>query len=153
MTGQLQRSFQQRTNRVRRPPDCVVAVAKPATSASVNRPLPTRKGKGAGPPAPPGRNETRTTARSPGRPIRLRQRLRDGADVAAHLRGRLSGLAVEECWAIPVGVRHRVILDTTLARGSLTGVEVHPRDVFRGAHQGRRGPERPRPFMCSGTQR
>lgn len=28
-------------------------------------------------------------------------------------------------------VRHRLVLDRMLARGSLTGVEVHPRDVFR----------------------
>ena len=62
---------------------------------------------------------------------RIGQRLRDSADVAAHLRARLCGLAVEEFWAIAVDVRHRVILDTMLARGNLTGVEVHPRDVFR----------------------
>ena len=47
------------------------------------------------------------------------------------MQARLSGSPVEEFWAIALDVRHRVVLDTMIARGSLTGVEVHPRDVFR----------------------
>jgi DNA repair protein RadC len=48
-----------------------------------------------------------------------------------HMRARLSGVPVEEFWVIALDVRHRVILDEMLARGSLTGVEIHPRDIFR----------------------
>ena len=47
------------------------------------------------------------------------------------MRARLSASPVEEFWAIALDVRHRVVMDTMLARGSLTGVEIHPRDVFR----------------------
>jgi DNA repair protein RadC len=64
------------------------------------------------------------------RPV-LGQRLAGASDVFAHIRARLSGLPVEEFWAIAVDVRHRVVFDAMLARGSLTGVEIHPRDVFR----------------------
>jgi DNA repair protein RadC len=64
------------------------------------------------------------------RPI-LGQRLASASDVFAHMRARLSGLPVEEFWAIAVDVRHRVIFDDMIGKGSLTGVEVHPRDVFR----------------------
>jgi DNA repair protein RadC len=65
-----------------------------------------------------------------GRP-QIGQRLAGQSDVWQHMRARLSGLSVEEFWAIALDVRHRVILDSMLARGSLTGVEIHPRDVFR----------------------
>jgi DNA repair protein RadC len=64
------------------------------------------------------------------RPVRG-QRLAGAAEVFAHMRARLSGLPAEEFWAIALDVRHRVVFDAMLARGSLTGVEVHPRDVFR----------------------
>ena len=47
------------------------------------------------------------------------------------MRARLADRPAEEFWAIAVDVRHRVLLDQLLARGSLTGVEIHPRDVFR----------------------
>ena len=59
------------------------------------------------------------------------KRLGSAADVWQHLQARLSGLPVEEFWAIALDVRHRVLFDECCARGSLTGVEVHPRDVFR----------------------
>ena len=59
------------------------------------------------------------------------QRLAGASDVWTHMRARLQSLAVEEFWAIALDVRHRVLFDEMLARGSLTGVEVHPRDVFR----------------------
>jgi DNA repair protein RadC len=47
------------------------------------------------------------------------------------MRARLAGLPAEEFWAIGLDARHRVVFDEMLARGSLTGVEIHPRDVFR----------------------
>ena len=59
------------------------------------------------------------------------QRLAAAPDVWMHMRARLAGLPVEEFWVIGLDVRHRVLLDQAAARGSLTGVEVHPRDVFR----------------------
>ena len=58
-------------------------------------------------------------------------RLAGASDVWMHMRARLSGVLVEEFWVIALDVRHRVILDEMLARGSLTGVEIHPRDIFR----------------------
>ncbi len=58
-------------------------------------------------------------------------RLAGASDVWTHMRARLAGAPVEEFWAIAMDVRHRVVMDSMLARGSLTGVEVHPRDVFR----------------------
>lgn len=62
---------------------------------------------------------------------RMGQRLAGASDVWTHMRARLSGLPVEEFWAIAMDARHRVVMDSMIARGSLTGVEVHPRDVFR----------------------
>lgn len=59
------------------------------------------------------------------------RRLAGASDVWTHMQARLSGEPVEEFWAIAMDVRHRVVMDSMLARGSLTGVEVHPRDVFR----------------------
>jgi DNA repair protein RadC len=59
------------------------------------------------------------------------QRLAGASEVWTHMRARLSGAPVEEFWAIALDVRHRVVFDSMLARGSLTGVEIHPRDVFR----------------------
>jgi DNA repair protein RadC len=64
------------------------------------------------------------------RPARGR-RIASAADVWTHLRARLATCAVEEFWALALDVRHRVLWEACLARGSLTGVEVHPRDVFR----------------------
>ena len=64
------------------------------------------------------------------RPIRG-QRLAGASEVWTYLRGRLAPLSVEEFWALGLDVRHRVQTEHCLARGSLTGVEIHPRDVFR----------------------
>jgi len=64
------------------------------------------------------------------RPARGR-RIASAAEVWTHLRARLCVCPVEEFWALALDVRHRVLWETCLARGSLTGVEVHPRDVFR----------------------
>jgi DNA repair protein RadC len=59
------------------------------------------------------------------------RRLASANDVWSHLRARLAMSEVEEFWALALDVRHRIQSERCLARGSLTGVEVHPRDVFR----------------------
>ena len=64
------------------------------------------------------------------RPVRGR-RLAGASEVWTHFRSRLAPLPVEEFWALGLDVRHRVQSEHCLARGSLTGVEIHPRDVFR----------------------
>lgn len=60
-----------------------------------------------------------------------RPRMAGAADVWARMRDRISGAPVEEFWILGLDVRHRVISEIMNARGSLTGVEIHPRDVFR----------------------
>jgi DNA repair protein RadC len=65
-----------------------------------------------------------------GRPERG-QRLAGASEVWTYFRSRLAHLSVEEFWALGLDVRHRVQSEHCLARGSLTGVEIHPRDVFR----------------------
>ena len=65
-----------------------------------------------------------------GRPSRG-QRVAGASEVWTYLRSRLAPLSVEEFWALGLDVRHRVQSEHCLARGSLTGVEIHPRDVFR----------------------
>jgi DNA repair protein RadC len=57
--------------------------------------------------------------------------LGNAADVWTHYRARLAPSPVEEFWMLALDVRHRVLFESCVARGSLTGVEVHPRDVFR----------------------
>jgi DNA repair protein RadC len=64
------------------------------------------------------------------RPERGRS-LGNAADVWTHYRARLGASPVEEFWMVALDVRHRVLFESCVARGSLTGVEVHPRDVFR----------------------
>ena len=59
------------------------------------------------------------------------QPLGRASDVWTHLRAKLAHSAVEEFWVLGLDVRNRVQLEVCLARGCLTGVEVHPRDVFR----------------------
>jgi DNA repair protein RadC len=59
------------------------------------------------------------------------QRLAAASEVWAHYRARLACAPVEEFWMLALDVRHRLVAETCVARGSLTGVEVHPRDVFR----------------------
>ena len=66
-----------------------------------------------------------------GRRPTMGERLSCGGDVWLHMRARLAGVPVEEFWLIALHVRHQVLADDVCARGSLTGVEVHPRDVFR----------------------
>lgn len=62
---------------------------------------------------------------TPGQPIA------SGAAVFAHLRARLALAPVEEFWLLGLDARHRIRQELCAARGSLTGVDVHPRDVFR----------------------
>lgn len=59
------------------------------------------------------------------------QRVAGATEVWTYFRSRLAPLSVEEFWALGLDVRHRVQSEHCLARGSLTGVEIHPRDVFR----------------------
>ena len=65
-----------------------------------------------------------------GRPQRG-HRVAGASEVWTYFRSRLAPLSVEEFWALGLDVRHRVQSEHCLARGSLTGVEIHPRDVFR----------------------
>lgn len=58
-------------------------------------------------------------------------RFSSASDVWTHLRARMVSAPVEEFWSLGLDVRHRVQSERCVARGSLTGVEVHPRDVFR----------------------
>jgi DNA repair protein RadC len=39
----------------------------------------------------------------------------------------------ESFWALHLDARHKIVDIDKVATGSLTGVEVHPREVFRGA--------------------
>jgi DNA repair protein RadC len=64
------------------------------------------------------------------RPERGR-RLAAASDVWAHYRARLALVPVEEFWVLGLDVRHRLAFEACVARGSLTGVEVHPREVYR----------------------
>ena len=59
------------------------------------------------------------------------QQLAGASDVWTYFRARLAPLRIEEFWAVALDARHRVEREFCLARGSLTGVEVHPRDIFR----------------------
>jgi DNA repair protein RadC len=68
--------------------------------------------------------------RSVGERPKRGRRLSAATDVWSYFRARLALATVEEFWALSLDVRHRVQNETCLARGSLTGVEVHPRDVF-----------------------
>ena len=53
------------------------------------------------------------------------------ADVWWRLRGRVAGLPQELFFVIGVDCRHNVLEEIEVARGTLTGVDVHPREVFR----------------------
>ncbi|HET6282543.1 MAG TPA: DNA repair protein RadC [Polyangia bacterium] len=68
--------------------------------------------------------------RSVGERPKRGQKLTAAADVWSYFRARLAHAPIEEFWALALDVRHRVQNESCLARGSLTGVEVHPRDVF-----------------------
>jgi DNA repair protein RadC len=69
--------------------------------------------------------------RSAGQRPERGQRLAAARDVFTHFRARLGSAPTEEFWVLGLDVRHRSILEACVARGSLTGVEVHPREVYR----------------------
>ena len=52
-------------------------------------------------------------------------------DIYVRLRGRMSGLVQELFVVVALDIRNVVIDVIEVARGCLTGVEVHPREVFR----------------------
>lgn len=57
--------------------------------------------------------------------------VKQAADVAEHFSQRLALVQIEEFWALALDVRNRIVKELLLGRGSLTSVDVHPRDVFR----------------------
>ena len=69
------------------------------------------------------------------RPLRRGQPIHCCEDVAAAYGPRLSGRTQEVFVAISLDTRHRVLSEHELFRGSLTGVEVHPRELFRALIQ------------------
>jgi DNA repair protein RadC len=60
-----------------------------------------------------------------------RTTLSRAADVHRRLAPRLAGLQQEVFIVIGIDVRNRVLDEVEVARGSVAGVEVHPREVFR----------------------
>jgi DNA repair protein RadC len=64
------------------------------------------------------------------RPSRDRM-IRGPSDVFRRLRPRFAGLAQEVFAVLALDARGAVIEEIEVARGCLTGVEVHPREVFR----------------------
>jgi DNA repair protein RadC len=57
--------------------------------------------------------------------------VRGPADVHQRLRPRMSGLVQEIFVVLALDIRNVVIDEIEVARGCLTGVDVHPREVFR----------------------
>jgi DNA repair protein RadC len=57
--------------------------------------------------------------------------IREPADVFHHLHPRLQGMTQEVFLVLALDARNAVQDEIEVARGSLTGVEVHPREVFR----------------------
>jgi len=62
----------------------------------------------------------------PARPL-----VRGPEDVALLMRPRLAGLSVETFWVLALSARNHVVDSAEVARGTLTSVHVHPREVFR----------------------
>ncbi|HET6611790.1 MAG TPA: DNA repair protein RadC [Kofleriaceae bacterium] len=58
-------------------------------------------------------------------------RINGPSDVHARLRARLSGLKQEVFWVLALDARNAIIAELEIARGCLTSVDVHPREVFR----------------------
>ena len=59
------------------------------------------------------------------------QVIRGAADVFHHLRGRTRGLSQEVFFLLALDARGALTCELEIARGSLTAVDVHPREVFR----------------------
>lgn len=57
--------------------------------------------------------------------------LKEPADVYQHLRPRMQGMTQEVFLVLALDARNGVVDEIEVARGTLTGVEVHPREVFR----------------------
>lgn len=57
--------------------------------------------------------------------------VRGPADIYRYLRPRMRGLMQEVFIAIALDARNGILSHVEIARGSLTGVDVHPREVFR----------------------
>jgi DNA repair protein RadC len=57
--------------------------------------------------------------------------IRSAEDVYRRLRTRVSGLAQEIFMVLALDIRNVVLDEIEVARGCLTGVDVHPREVFR----------------------
>jgi DNA repair protein RadC len=60
-----------------------------------------------------------------------RRAIAGAADVFARLCPRVAGLAQEVFLVLALDARNGVLEEVEVARGCLTGVEVHPREVFR----------------------
>lgn len=59
------------------------------------------------------------------------ERMKDPIELYDRLRLRMSGLTQEVFVVVALGTRGAILEEIEVARGSLTGVEVHPREVFR----------------------
>jgi DNA repair protein RadC len=66
-------------------------------------------------------------------PVKLGREFSAPATVAEHYRTRLANLKQEEFWAMFLNARHQMVSEKMIGRGCLTGVDVHPREVFRTA--------------------
>lgn len=59
------------------------------------------------------------------------ERMKDPIELYERLRLRMSGLTQEVFVVVALGARGAILEEIEVARGCLTGVEVHPREVFR----------------------
>lgn len=57
--------------------------------------------------------------------------LRDADAVFARMQPRFAGLSQEVFWVLALDARNGLVDEFEVARGNLTSVEVHPREVFR----------------------
>ena len=55
----------------------------------------------------------------------------DPSDVAAYFAAQLALVDVEEFWLVGLDSRHRIVGQTMVSRGSVSGVEITARSVFR----------------------
>lgn len=67
------------------------------------------------------------------KPTQPGPRVSNPDDVAELLRGQAARLPTESFWVLLLNVRNEVLGIRESARGTLTGVDVHPRDVFQAA--------------------
>jgi len=74
---------------------------------------------------------TELSHRISARPLKTGAVISCAADVAAIYSPRLDHLQQEVFLALALDAKHRVISEHEIARGTLTSVEVHPRELFR----------------------